>query len=311
MRHLKLSNSEMVCFRRCKRKWWLSHHRNLVPHAQNAYGSPLSIGNLVHDALALYYDPIYRLNPVLYAQDKVNSVIELEPAFEVEILKEWDLVEIMLLGYIEWLEETGADSDLRFMGSERKVEVKMTDDVTLISKLDAPVEQVSDGAKLALEHKTVTSLERPLDVLKIDTQLLTEHLVRFLDAVEKGATQEEAYDQCHGVLYNMLRKVKRTSRANPPFYGRVTVPHNIHELRNHWKHVMAVASEIQELHEKLDEGGSHHSLVPPSPDTSCKFSCQFVKICHMFDDGSRVEDAVDAMFEVGNPLERYEDTEEL
>jgi len=301
----------MTTFRRCRRKWWLSHYRRLIPRATYPYGSPISIGNLVHDALAAYYDPNLRIDPVHYAQGKVNDAIENDPGYAIEIEKEWELVQAMLMGYVEWLEETGADSDLRFLGSERKVEVPMTENVTLISKLDAPVEQISDGAKLALEHKTVGSLTQPLEGLKIDTQLLTEHLVRFLDAQAKGATVEEAYDQCHGILYNMLRKVKRTARATPPFYGREIVPHNIHELRNHWKHVLTIANEILATTARLDMGENPHTVVPPSPDRSCGWQCQFFKICAMFDDNSRVEDAIEAMYEEGDPLARYQDTEDL
>lgn len=302
----------MSCFRRCRRKWWLTYARGLRPRARNSYGSALSIGNLVHDALAFMYDPEnLGQDPVQYAGNKVQSAIEENPGYEIEILKEWELCEIMLTGYVEWLESTGEDSDLRFVGSERKVEIPMTENVALISKLDAPVERISDGAKLALEHKTVSSLDQPLTLLKIDTQLLTEHLVRFMDAQAKGATPEEAYDECQGILYNMLRKVKRTARAKPPFYGRETVLHNLPELRNHWKHVIAIANDIQQSYERLERGEDHHLVFPPSPATDCKWSCPFFTVCNMFDDNSRVESAIEAIYEVADPLERYQDTEDL
>lgn len=310
MSTLRLSNSEMTAFRKCKRKWYLSHHRRLRSRVEPGYGSALSVGTLVHDALAAYYDPELRADPVQYAWKLVESELETNPGYDIEISKEWDLVKAMLEGYTEWLEETGVDSDLVFEGSERMVEIPMTDDVTLISKLDAPVSQISDGAKLLLEHKTVGSME-PNTVLKLDTQLLTEHLVRFLDAQRKGASTDEAYEQCHGVMYNMLRKVKRTSRATPPFYARTVVYHNVHELRNHWFHVLAVAREIQDAHRRLDAGESHHSVTPPSPSADCKWSCPFFKVCVMHDDGSQVEAAIEAMYEECDPLERYQGAEVL
>ena len=309
---LRLSNSEMSCFRRCRRKWWLTYLRGLKPRVSHARGSAISIGNLVHDALAFMYDPEnWGADPIAYASAKVETAIQEDPGHEIEILKEWSLCEIMLTGYMEWLEETGEDADLRFIGSERKVEIPMNENVTLISKLDAPVERISDGAKLALEHKTVASLDQPMNLLKIDTQLLTEHLVRFMDAQIKGATPEEAYDECQGILYNMLRKVKRTAAAKPPFYGRETVLHNIHELRNHWHHVLSIANEIQLSRARLENGESHHAVFPPSPAMDCKWSCPFFAICPMFDDNSRVEDAIEAIYEVADPLERYQETEDL
>lgn len=308
---LRLSNSEMSTFRQCKRKWWLSTYRRLTPKKQASYGTALHVGNVVHDALAAYYDPVTATDPVAHASDYYADELLMHPEYEYEILGEQSLVQPMLIGYVEWLEETGADSDLRMLGSERMVEIAMTEDVTLLSKLDAPVEQASDGAQLVLEHKTVGDLESPLNLLKLDTQLLTEHLVRFLDAMNKGATQEEAYNQCHGILYNMLKKNKRTSRAKPPFYGRLVIPHNIHELRNHWQHVLSTAREIQKVRVRLDAGESHHRVVPPSPDKNCTWKCEFFHICPMFDDGSRVEDAIEAIYEERDPLERYQGAEKL
>lgn len=315
---LRLTNSEMASFRRCRRKWWLSYHRGLTPRDPHPYGSPISVGNLVHDALAHYYDPAERTDPVLFARQWRDAELEAAGGYEVEIRKQWDLVDAMLTGYLEWLEETGADSDLLVLGTERFVEVSVGeessgvfDGFTILSKLDAPVEQVHDGAKLALEHKTVGSLVQPLALLKIDSQLLTEHLVRFLDAIEKGASQEEAAAQCHGVLYNMLRKVKRTAAAKPPFFGREVAPHNIVELRNHWKHVVSIAHEIQRTRNRLDAGESHHMVTPPSPNADCKWSCPFFPICHMFDDGSRVEDYIAEKYIEGDPLARYEGALEL
>jgi hypothetical protein len=76
--------------------------------------------------------------------------------------------------------------------------------------------------------------------------------------MEQGATPEEAYNDCSGILVNLLKKVKRTASAKPPFYARVDVPHNIHELRNHWKHVVHRA-EIADAERRLDAGrGSPH-----------------------------------------------------
>lgn len=309
--NIRLSNSELATFRRCKRKWWLNTYRRLKPIAGYGYNTPIHIGNVVHDALAAYYEPSLRTDPVLYAKAIFDEELAANPAYEIEILEEWSLVEPMLVSYIDWLEETGADQNLRFLGSERMVEVPLYDQHVLISKLDATVEQISDGAKLALEHKTVGDLETPMHLLKIDTQLLTEHLVRYLDAQAKGSTQEEALDDCHGILYNMLKKNKRTSRSRPPFFKREIIPHNAHELNNHWRHVMTVALEMDRMRNLLDLGGNHHEIVPPSPMKTCKWECEFFKVCHMFDDGSQVESALEAMYEEHDPLERYAGTEHL
>jgi len=311
---LRLSNSEMSTWRRCQRKWWLSSYRRLKPAMPPHPGSALSIGDLVHDALAQYYDPDVRLDPIAYVQNLIDEDIAAMPMLEDDLLKERDLVTIMLEGYFEWLAETGHDQDLVIHGAERMVDVPMTPegDVRLLSKLDAPVERVSDGAKLALEHKTTGSLDKNLEGLKLNTQFLTEHLARFMADMAQGATAEEAYDACHGILLNQLRKVKRTAQAKPPFYAREDVPHNIHELRNHWKHVMSTARQIQAATARLDAGEDHQLVVPPNPISDrCPWDCPFYKVCVMFDDGSDAEGAIEAMYVDHDPLERYAGAEAL
>ena len=89
------------------------------------------------------------------------------------------------------------------------------------------------------------------------------------------------------------------------------MPHNIHELRNHWKHVVSIAREISETTERLSNEEDHQFVAPPSPGMDCKWSCPFFRVCAMFDDNSRVEDAIEAMYEEVNPLERYEGSEEF
>ncbi len=311
-----LSNSEMAEFRRCKRKWYLHSFRGLKKKAKDEPGSALSIGNLVHDALAAYYDLEHPVDPLGYAEAALELQISDHPSAEDGLRKEFELVRAMLSGYLEWLAESGEDSNLRILGSEQMVRVPLRRadgselGVTLLSKLDAPVERVSDGHRLMLEHKTTGSLDAPQIGYRIDSQFLTEHLARFLHSIEQGMSAEEAYADCSGVLVNLIKKVKRTAAAKPPFYARVDVPHNIHELRNHWKHVVAVAADIAATEARLKSGEDHHSAAPPTaiPDR-CKWECEFFKVCPMADDGSDFEGALNAMYEEHDPLERYDGAE--
>lgn len=306
---LLLSNSEMQSFRRCHRKWYLGVYRRLSPRVEDLPGTPFSIGNLVHDGLARYYAG--EGDPVAFVEATIDEDLGVMPTYADELEKERALVVAMLTGYMEWLEETGADQELTILGVEQMAQAKLVDGVDLISKLDAPVHRESDGAKLALEHKSVASLTQPLALLKLDTQLLTEHLVRFLHLVEQGASEAEAQEACHGILYNMLRKVKRTASAKPPFYGRVDVPHNIIELRNHWRHCVSVARQIQESTRRLDAGESHHAVCEPNPKRECAWDCPFFKVCPMADDGSDFEGALRDLYVERDPLQRYDGADML
>lgn len=113
-----------------------------------------------------------------------------------------------------------------------------------------------------------------------------------------------------GVLINMLRKVKRTVRANPPFYGRHEVHFNLDEIRNHWRHVVSIAEDIERTRARLDAGEDHHRVVPPVQNRDCTYACPFFAVCDMFDDGSDVEGALASKYEVHDPNQRYAEDEE-
>lgn len=311
---LRLTNSEMRAFRRCRRKWWLSYHRGLVPRTDDAPLAPRRVGTIVHDALAAYYergdDPV---KVVLDGHEK--RLAEYGEFFVKEVTRETALCEAMITGYLDWLAESGADSEMDVIGAERAAEAPLGDGApegsTVLAKLDAVVDHKPTGQKLAFEFKTVADLSTPLALLRIDSQFRTEHLVRFLLQLRDGATAEEAITDCSGVLWRGLRRVKRTVTAKPPFYREEIVRHNIEELRNHWRHVVSTALEIDRAQTELDSGRDPHLVAPPNPVKDCKWDCEFFNVCPMFDDGSRVEEALAANFDVRDPLERYEGAEGL
>jgi len=307
---LRLTNSEMSDWRRCRRKWYFRSYRRLFARDEKPTGA-LSLGNLVHDALSVLYavgekgDPLARLDELTEAK-----VLE-HPWHEEDIRKEGELAKIMVEGYVGWLEETGADQNIRVLAPESMVEVTLAEAgdlaldapaVHLLSKLDARVERHTDPGRMALEFKTVQDFTRPLPTLQIDTQLLTEHLVEFLSLQARG--DADPAHRARGVLYRMLRKVKRTAAAKPPFYAEEAVDHNVEELRNHWRHVMAIAIDIIDAHRRLDAGESHHTVAYPSPKQDCSWDCPFLAPCKLANSGD-MEGYIAEKFEVGDPLERY------
>lgn len=310
---LRLTNSEMVEWRRCRRKWYLHTYLRRAAPNEGQPGTALHRGNLVHDALAAMYDPTRRADPVAFVESW-RAAQEDDPFSAEGIEADAEMAKIMLTGYMEWIAAEGVDQGLVIQGTERAVEVPLKiegHEVTLLSKLDAPILRESDGAMLAFEHKTTGAFDKLLKRAKLDTQFLTEHLVRFLNAIEQGMEPAEAEHLCQGVLLNMLRKVKRSARANPPFYMREAVPHNIVELRNHWRHVVSIARDIEATKARLDAGEDHHSVCPPNPSTECSWDCPFYNICVMFDDGSDGAGALDSLYEEKDPLERYANAEGL
>lgn len=312
-----VTNGQLRTFDRCRRRWWLSWYRRLAPADEDHLGVRAT-GTRVHRALEAYYvpdgetpvDPRDALERVLVedwtalarraAERAVDegALAELSDRFQQAASLERAMVE----GYVQWLAETGADAGLRVVASE----VTLTADldvggrlVRTAALLDTRVVRESDGVRLFLDHKTVGDLKSPLVILSIDRQMLHYHLVEWLATADGEA-------RCDGALYNMLRRVKRTARANPPFYGRAEVRHNPPQLEAYRRHLIAETREILRVTAALDAGADHHDVAPPNPTPQCSWDCDFLPVCVMLDDGSRGEDALAALYVEVDPHARYD-----
>jgi hypothetical protein len=325
-----LTNSEFTTKLRCPRKWWLSYYRRLALKSRD-YSGPLAKGDRVHRALACWYvpdgkpriDPRTALEAIiaedwqsLSEQVRAKSPDEDEEALGKLAQKFNDscsLERIMIEGYMEWIEETGTDSEYRIIGPEQVIwwdtEVPIEDfegnsgnfpgtPVRVIGKLDAQIERISDNVRMLMDHKTTPDMKALQKTLHGNPQSLTYLLLQWL-----GTPAGETY--CNTALWNMLKKVKRTERAKPPFYERVEVSYNEHELESHKKALLAVSRDILRIREELNVGADHHSVVPKNWIKDCDWDCDFLPICPLFDDGSRVEDAITNLYRQVDPLARY------
>lgn len=328
-----VSNSEVQTFKDCPRKWWLAWHRGLKLKRRPVSGAS-STGRRIHVALAAMYSPNATRNSatraLLEAQlaDRVELEGQLVAAQFAEnsetlvgvlgedlekLLRTFDLEHAMLEGYQEWIEETGVDQHLEVVSVEQRVEVDLFSEsdargrgwrypVRLIAKLDARVRNTLTGALKFIDHKTVGTLHDP--ILGINQQMLHYQVIDMIYGPPDKPRAE-------GALYNMLRKVKRTRASKPPFYARVPIDHNYHELFGYIRQLTGVIDQLERAETVLEEtsGPNHQRAVPSRPSRDCVWKCEFFKICRMFDDGSRVEAAIEEYYEVGEPLAYY-DTEE-
>lgn len=313
----RVSNSELRTFKRCRRKWWLAYNRKLEPGYRELVGAR-SVGTRVHFALASYYSGSWDIDEalstykesaaydreLLLEQDPLNDLRKFESEVELGL--------IMLEGYFDWLGESGIDMGLTVIAAETPIEapLKGIDNVNLRGKLDLRVQREFDGARLFLDHKTVGSLQQANGTIIQDEQMLTYHLLEKLEAFAIG---DESGERTDGGLYNMLRKVKRTATAKPPFYDRIEVRHNDTELRNFYVRITGEVRRILEAEQALADGVDHHYVVPPNPTRDCSWDCDFYKMCPMLDDGSRAEDFLRDNFAIGDPDARYaaDDAKEL
>lgn len=297
----RVSNSEIQTFKQCKRRWWLAYYQRLRPVTEKRSG-PLVLGTNVHAALEAYYSP-HPIDPVqvihdLYAEQRQAAVDAEDYDALVIINKDAALALAMIEGYLDWVKETGADDDIEVLSVEEEIAVDLEAvPVTLIGKLDTRVRRHSDGALLSMDHKTCASINGLTKTFELAEQPLMYNLLERLHSPEE--------ERVVGGLYNMLRKVKRTATAKPPFYSREYVHHNDEQLRNFWTRIHGELMDIVRTHEALAAGLNPHQVVYPTPHNDCSWKCEFRAVCPLFDDGSNAAGVLKSAYKTHNPYERY------
>lgn len=218
---------------------------------------------------------------------------------------EGDLGRIMLEGYLQWIEEEGIDEGLDMISTEETLLMPMDfpqfeQKVELQGKLDMRVRRKIDGVRMFRDFKTVGgSFTQYASTAHLNEQILTYMILE--------AYQNKEGERSEGGIFTLLKKVKRTANAKPPFYEQFEVRHNIFTLRSFWQRLYGTVADLMTAKVALDNGGSHLTHTYPRPTQDCRWKCPFFAICPMMDDGSAVEDAIANQYEVGNPNARYGD----
>ncbi len=309
---LSVSQSELRMWRDCKRKWYLTYYLGLKRRTEAA-ASDMNLGTRIHKALECYYrdgsDPLYALDLIYNAVEEEylpHSIGDYGYEEELQYPRgrsalddERQMANIMVEGYMEWIAETGIDSDLEVISAEEDLRVPgPVAGTELRCKLDLRVRRKSDGARLFLDHKTMATFKAAQSVLHIDGQM------RFYALMEKLAGREAWTD---GGLFNCLRRVKRTARSRPPYYVREPVKYTADDLRSEWLRTAAQLTEIVNTRAALDAGGDHRYLVYPSPMRDCSWKCSFFNMCALMDDGSDWQGMVLNEFVAADPYAYYND----
>lgn len=295
-----ITQSEMGCWRRCKRKWWLSYYRKLRLKSKFQTPNALSQGITFHDLMDLHYTGGDWRAAVEERHDELDLAAEEMDADKIKKLRgQLELAAIMIEGYEEWIEETGEDSTLEIVASEVRMEAPLAAiegvQVNALGKYDLLVKR--HGLLGFMDHKSAQTL----DAWKI--RLMNREQFRWYAALLSLLGAENVPSKA---WLNVAKKVKRTARATPPFYERLEVPINGYQIANVQVRAKAMSGEMLRAHRALDNGVSHHEIAYPNPTGNCSWDCEFSTVCPMFDDGSRVEAFLSDWYDQASPLERYE-----
>jgi hypothetical protein len=212
---------------------------------------------------------------------------------------EAELGRIMLEGYLEWVEQEGIDAELEMISTEEILERPMLDGkVILQGKIDMRVRRKLDGARMIRDFKTVGGSFADFgSMAHMNEQVKTYMLL--------DEAQEVEGERTDGAIFTMLRKVKRGAYAKAPFYDQIEVRHNRFTLRAFLDQLEGTLTDMLDVREALDAGGSHYRNAYPTPTKDCKWKCQFFATCPLFDDGSAAEAALSDAFAVSDPYGYY------
>lgn len=310
---LEISNSELATWRRCRRKWFISYF--LQKGKQNdGEAGVRQLGSRIHTALEGYYG--YGIDPVetireIYAEDREAAGEAKRMVLVDELTKELDLAVRMLEGYMQWVAEEGVDEGLEVIQTEHKLCVPLgvynSFDVYIKGRLDMRMRREFDGATLYMDHKTVGGFENDPDVIHLDGQFRFYNLLEHLDAKQRGV-EEPNID---GGIRNMIRRVKRTASAKPPFYKREDVRHNHEDLRSTLAQTVAQVREITAARlllgqSDITDSDVHNSAVYPNVIMDrCKWDCDFKAVCSMMSDGSDWLGMLNGEFTDADPYQHY------
>lgn len=296
----RVTNSEMTAFRRCRRKWYLGNVRGLRLDREVKTG-PLALGTRVHGALERYY-PQDLETARAYLDEMLEHDLLAAPDQDKKIRQEHDLAVAMIEGYAQWVEEEGADADYELVGIEEAVSHETVIEgtpVVLLGKLDQRVRKLSTGEQMFQDHKTVQDFSG-VRRLHQDRQMKFYMLLFML---------RDATDPALGALYNMLRKVKRSGTAKPPFYMREEIRHTKETIAQFYGEVKRQVAEMLGIEAMMRKDPTRTDLIYPSPTRDCSWDCDFFVVCGMMDNpNDDAEGLIASLYSEQDPLARYSET---
>jgi hypothetical protein len=272
----------------------------MKPRNQDMTGA-LALGSRIHAAFEEHYAngvPLLKAHTELVEKDRNILLSEYRDVDTLE--SEADLGRIMLEGYEQWVEEEGIDAELEFISSEETIIMPLFNgEVELQGKIDMRVRRKIDGVRMFRDFKTVGgSLSDFANLAPMNEQVMTYMLLE--------SSQNKEGERSEGGIFTMLKKVRRTASARPPFYDQIEVRHNVFTMRAFWNRIHGTITDLMRVRTALDEGSDHTLVAYPHASRDCKWKCQFFTVCTLFDDGSAAEQALTEMFEEGDPYSYYE-----
>jgi len=276
----RYSNSEISTWRECRRKWMLTYYLSLTKRERDVR-FPLEVGNLVHGAFEVFYlnggihseDSAEKAHQFLVdkrAEDLAECIGEHHPTIE----KAHRTADACLNSYLNWLDETGVDLNLRIIGAEDKLRMPGPIEGTeLNGRIDLLAEDTITGDIVVIDLKLVSSISDKIRMLHLDTQCKTYALLARLK-----------YDRPIKVAFRMVKINQRSAKTKGAQEEEYVIHLNEEQLGVYTQQLEGIMGDIRKVSNRLDDGDHHQTVAYPSPSDTCSWKCNFFAVCPMMDD---------------------------
>ena len=297
----RIRQSQLWAYKECRRKWEFEYVRAIE---LNRKGSETKgardLGSLVHRLMEAYY-----LN-----QDwRGVHAAELSALLEAgDLSPEWidhyEYARIMMEGYGDWIKADHQDIGEEILLVEPQLEADIGtfhgDTVIFTGKPDIVKRNTASDIIIVEDHKTTGRIESVM--LHAPQGNSYAMLLKMQHGLDVGLFRT-----------NQLRKVKRTARANPPFYGRSEKFVNEAELRNHYWQVKGQLDEMVGLmqyweYKRDSEIDEYLQRFYASPGQRCK-GCDYAAPCTTINEGGNVEYVIRNFYRP-KPVNAFDGSEE-
>lgn len=319
-----LRTSERRDWKRCRWRWNLGYNKGYTPKEDKP---ALRFGDLVHQALAIYYPPGTERgpHPAETFQKLYNEEANKYGDFGVRHDEEWLNAEELGIEMLEhYVEVYGADPMIEVIAPELPFAIDLyTRDgkrylVTAVGTFDALYRNLRLNRIGLLEHKTTVSIDKKLKALPLDEQAGSYWALAGMALRQSGYLGE--HEDIDHIYYNFLRKAKRDTRPQnergqflnkdgsiskqqpPPYFKRQPIYRDEPDRRNLLWRLRAEAWEMS-----LARAGKLPIYKNPTDD--CSWDCPFYDVCELHETGADWESMLELAYEIQDPYEGYRPVE--
>lgn len=276
----RFSNSEISTWRECRRRWMLTYYLSLVKKERDVR-FPLEVGNLVHGAFEVFYlnggihsPTSEHLAREFLVEKRAEDLAECIGEYHDTIIKAHKAADACLTSYLHWLDETGADLNIRILGSEDKIEMDGPVPNTMLNgRIDLLAEDTRTGDIVVIDLKLVGSISEKIRMLHLDTQSKMYAILA-----------RKRFGRPVRVAFRIVKINQRTAKTRGPQEEEYVIQLNEKQLDVYSQQLTGILSDVLDTTERLDAGEHHQVVAYPSPSDSCSWKCPFFSVCPMLDD---------------------------